>query len=365
MGSLFVGLMSGTSLDGADAALVDFAGGPSRIRTLSTAQVPFSDSLRGRLAALCGPGPDGLDEAGACNLELAEVYARAVHACLESAAVRPPAVTAIGCHGQTVRHRPERGFTLQLGDPARLAEKTGIDVVADFRRRDMAAGGQGAPLVPAFHDLAFRHPDVARAIVNIGGIANVSLLAPGAPVIGFDCGPGNVLMDGWIARHRGSAFDEEGRWAATGKANAALLERLLDDPFFARRPPKSTGRELFNLDWLDRHSPEEMEAADVQATLLELTARSIGEAIDRHGPATREVYLCGGGARNPRLCDRIARIMAGRMVQPTDALGVPTGQVEPVAFAWLARKFFLREPLDLSGITGARHPCLLGALYPA
>jgi anhydro-N-acetylmuramic acid kinase len=355
--------MSGTSLDGTDATLVDFSAGPPA--ALASARIPFPESLRGRLAALCGPGPDGLDEAGACNVELADAYAQAVHACLDSAGIRPSMITAIGCHGQTVRHRPERGFTLQLGDPARLAERTGIDVVADFRRRDMAAGGQGAPLVPAFHDVVFRHPDVGRAVANIGGISNVSLLAPGQPVSGFDCGPGNVLMDAWIARHLGSAFDEEGRWAATGVVDAALLERLLDDPFFARHPPKSTGRELFNLDWLGRHLPGSVEAADVQATLLDLTARSIAQAIDRYGPATREVYLCGGGARNTRLSHRIGELAPGRRVLPTDVLGVPAGQVEPVAFAWLAHKFVLREPLDLSAITGARHPCLLGALYPA
>jgi len=363
VGSLFVGLMSGTSLDGADAVVVDFSGSPPRV--LASAEAPFNPALRARLARLCRPGSDGLDEAGACNAELADIYSNAVHEALARAGVAPSQVAAIGCHGQTVRHRPEQGFTLQLGDPARLAEHTGIDVVADFRRRDMAAGGQGAPLVPAFHDVVFRHEGIARAVVNIGGISNISRLAPGRDVSGFDCGPGNVLMDAWVSGHRGLAFDADGRWAASGNVNAALLERLLAEPYFAMPPPKSTGRELFNLDWLKPLLAQGAAAEDVQATLLELTARSIADAIDRHAPETREIYLCGGGARNGRLRARIGELAGGRMVSLTDALGVPTGQVEPAAFAWLALKFTRREALDLGAITGARHPCVLGALYPA
>jgi anhydro-N-acetylmuramic acid kinase len=361
--SLFVGLMSGTSLDGADAVVVDFSGSPPRV--LASAETPFNPALRARLERLCSPGSDGLDDAGACNSELADIFADAVHEALAMARVTPSQVLAIGCHGQTVRHRPERGFTLQLGDPARLAERTGIDVVADFRRRDIAAGGQGAPLVPAFHDVVFRREGIARAIVNIGGISNVSRLAPGLGVSGFDCGPGNVLMDGWISSHRDQAFDDDGRWAASGRVNAALLDRLLAEPYFAAPPPKSTGRELFNLGWLKPRLAQGVSAEDVQATLLELTARSIADAIARHAPETREIYLCGGGARNGRLCARIGTLAGGRTVSLTDALGVPTGQVEPVAFAWLALKFTRREALDLGAITGARHACVLGALYPA
>lgn len=363
MGRYFVGLMSGTSLDGADAVLADFSGPTPRV--LSTSEMPFSTSLRTRLANLSRPGSDSLDEAGACNTELADLYADTVLAALDSAGVGPSAVSAIGCHGQTVRHRPERGYTLQLGDPARLAERTGIDVIADFRRRDIAAGGQGAPLVPVFHEHVFRHATLPRAIVNIGGISNVSSLVPGQPVSGFDCGPGNVLMDAWVSRHAGTSFDEGGRWAATGRANDELLDRLLSEPFFGLVPPKSTGRELFNLEWLERHLPGGVAAVDVQATLLELTARSIANAVDRFAPEATEVYLCGGGARNTRLRARIGELAAGRSVAMTDALGVPTGQVEPVAFAWFALKFTRREALDLAAITGARHPCLLGALYPA
>lgn len=355
--------MSGTSLDGADAALVDFEGPDPRV--LASSQVPIPGDLRSRLAGLCSPGRDGLDEAGACNSELADLYASAVHAALASAGIRPGQVTAIGCHGQTVRHRPERGFTLQLGDPARLAEQTGIDVIADFRRRDIAAGGQGAPLVPAFHDVVFRHPRIPRAIVNVGGISNVTLLAPGKPVAGFDCGPGNVLMDAWMSVHSGASFDDGGRWARSGQVSADLLGRLLGEPYFSLPPPKSTGRERFNLEWLRQHLTPGLAAGDVQATLLELTARSIVNAIDRHSPECREIYLCGGGARNAALLARIDELAGGRSVSVTDALGVPTGLVEPVAFAWLALKFTRREALDLGAITGARHPCLLGALYPA
>jgi anhydro-N-acetylmuramic acid kinase len=355
--------MSGTSLDGADAVLADFSSPVPRV--LAAAQAPFNPPLRARLERLCTPGSDGLDEAGACNAELADVYGCAVRDTLTMAGVTPSQISAVGCHGQTVRHRPQHGFTIQLGDPARLAETTGIDVVADFRRRDIAAGGQGAPLVPAFHDAVFRHERIARAIVNIGGISNLSRLAPGLGVSGFDCGPGNVLMDAWVREHRGLAFDDDGRWAATGTVNETLLDRLLAEPYFALPPPKSTGRELFNLDWLRPRLPEGAAAEDVQATLLELTARSIAEAIDRHAPETREVYLCGGGARNGRLRSRIGEHFGERTVSLTDGLGVPTGQVEPVAFAWLALKFTRRQALDLRAITGARHPCVLGALYPA
>jgi anhydro-N-acetylmuramic acid kinase len=360
---LFVGLMSGTSLDGADAALVDFAGESPRV--LATSHAPFTAVLRARLEGLCNPGEDGLDEAGACNVELADTYAEAVRDALSAAEMPNTRVTAIGCHGQTVRHRPDRGFTLQLGDPARLAERTRIDVIADFRRRDMAAGGQGAPLVPAFHEVVFRHGEAARAIVNIGGILNISRLAPGRPVSGFDCGPGNVLMDAWISGRAGPAYDDEGRWAATGRVNTDLLDRFLEEPFFALSPPKSTGRELFNMKWLEQHLAPDVPAEDVQATLLELTARSITDVIERHCPDTREIYLCGGGANNTRLRARIGELAKGRLVGLTDALGVPAGQVEAVAFAWLALKFTRREAIDLAAITGARHPCVLGALYPA
>jgi len=269
--SLFVGLMSGTSLDGADAALVDFS---SEVpRTLAFATVPFSNELREKILALSQPGKDSLELAGRVSLELADMYARAVEAVIAGGGVTHREVTAIGCHGQTVRHRPDLGFTIQLNDPARLAEHARIDVVADFRRRDMAAGGQGAPLVPAFHEAMFRHPRRSRVVVNIGGISNITWLAPGQRVLGYDCGPGNVLLDGWARRHLGRDYDEDGKWAARGRTDEALLARLLEEPFLKAAPPKSTGRELFRLEWLDEKLPASYQPADVQSTLTDFTAR--------------------------------------------------------------------------------------------
>lgn len=362
-GALFAGVMSGTSLDGADAALVDFSSPAPR--TLAFATVPFATELRRTLLALSSPGADGLDAAGAAGAELAQLYARAVLEAIAAAGKAPVEVTAIGCHGQTVRHRPERGFTIQLNDPARVAELTGIDVAADFRRRDIAAGGQGAPLVPAFHEAVFRKPGRSRAVVNIGGISNITWLPATGPTLGFDCGPGNVLMDEWIRQHQGVAYDLDGRWAASGSSNEALLERLLRDAFFDRQPPKSTGRELFSMAWLQQKLGGPLPPADVQATLAEFTAQAIVSALDRFCPATEELFLAGGGARNAFLVSRIQALARGRRVALTDELGVPTGQVEAVAFAWLAMKCVRREPIDLSAVTGARGPRVLGGLYPA
>jgi anhydro-N-acetylmuramic acid kinase len=354
--------MSGTSLDGADAALVEFSEGVAR--TLSFANVPYSPELRDRILELSAPGADGLDLAGSVSIELAGVYARAVENAIATGGATAKQVTAIGCHGQTVRHRPERGFTMQLNDSARLAELTGIDVVGDFRSRDMAAGGQGAPLAPAFHEAMFRHSSVSRAVVNIGGISNVTWIPVAGPVLGFDCGPGNVLLDGWARRHLGTAYDENGAWADRGRTDQGLLVKLLLEPFLHAQPPKSTGRELFNLDWLEARLEDRHDPADVQSTLADFTAKAIAGAFDRFCPRTDEIYLCGGGARNRSLVSRIAASIA-IPVAPTDALGVPTGQVETMAFAWLAMKCLRREPIDLRTITGARAPRILGAIYPA
>jgi anhydro-N-acetylmuramic acid kinase len=362
-GSLFAGVMSGTSLDGADAALVDFSSATPR--TLAFAGIAFPEALRATLLDLSRPGSDSLEVSGPACIELARLYAEVVREVLAAAGVDRSAVAAIGCHGQTVRHRPEQGFTIQLNDPARLAELIGIDVVADFRRRDMAAGGQGAPLVPAFHDAVFRDPSRSRAVVNIGGIGNVTWLPVAGKTQGFDCGPGNVLLDAWAQRHRGVRFDEDGKWASTGRSDAALLASLLEEPYLAESPPKSTGRELFHLEWLEARLPSEYRAADVQATLADFTAQSIVAAIDRFCPGTEEIYLAGGGARNAFLVSRIASIANGRPVALTDMLGVPTGHVESMAFAWLAMKCVRREPVDLSAATGARGPRILGAIYPA
>lgn len=355
--------MSGTSLDGADAVLADFSGQPPRC--IAASSVPFPADLRADLLALSVPGNDGIDAAGACAVRLAGLYAHAVSQVLERSGVSASRVEVVGCHGQTVRHRPELGYTVQLNNAALLAERSGIDVVADFRSRDVAAGGQGAPLVPVFHDQLFRDESRHRVIVNIGGIANVSSLKPGQPFAGFDCGPGNVLMDAWARRHQGVEFDEGGRWASEGRRDEALLARLMSEPYFATPPPKSTGRELFGEGWLSARLGKGIAPADVQATLLEFTAASIVHAIDHFcGPAD-EIYLCGGGARNGRLAARIAELASPRQVMPTDALGVPTGHVEAMAFAWLALKCVRREPVDLATVTGAAHPCILGAIYPA
>jgi anhydro-N-acetylmuramic acid kinase len=361
--NLFVGLMSGTSLDGADAALVDFS--PGAPRTLAFAAVPFPPDLRDRIMALSEPGNDSLDLAAEVSMELAELYARAVEDVIRGGGQARERIAAVGCHGQTVRHRPDRGFTIQLNDPARLAELTGLDVVADFRRRDMAAGGQGAPLVPAFHEAVFRDPGRTRVVVNIGGISNVTWLPAKGPTLGFDCGPGNVLLDGWARKHIGALFDEDGRWAAAGRTDARLLARLMDEPFLALEPPKSTGRELFRLAWLQERLPADYRTVDVQSTLTDFTAHSIVRAIDRFCPGTSEIYLSGGGARNVSLVSRIKALAQGRTVETTDALGVPTAHVESMAFAWLAMKCLRREPIDLTAITGARKPRILGALYPA
>ena len=356
--------MSGTSLDGADAVLVDFAA--SHPRTLAFATVAYPEALRERLMALSQPGSDSLDLAGEASLAVADLYAQAVDAVIRDARIDRAAVAGVGVHGQTVRHRPAQGFTIQLNDPARVAEHCGIDVVADFRRRDMAAGGQGAPLVPAFHEAVFRDARRSRAVVNIGGIGNVTWLPPGAPTVGFDCGPGNVLLDGWAQRHRGVPFDDEGRWASEGRVDDSLLARLMDEPFLHAAPPKSTGRELFRLEWLQPLLPrDDARPADVQATLAEFTARSIVDAIERHCPGTEEIYLAGGGARNGFLVGRIRALAGTRPVAPTDALGVPTQQVEAMAFAWLAMKCLAREPVGMAAVTGAKGPRILGAIYPA
>ena len=363
MPALYVGVMSGTSLDGADAVVVDFSAAAPR--TLAFASIDYPQALRDRLMALSHDGSDSLEAAGRASVELADLYARVVDDVLRKAGVSRSQVKGVGVHGQTVRHRPAECFTIQLNDPARVAERCGIDIVADFRRRDMAAGGEGAPLVPAFHDAVFRDGPRARAIVNIGGIGNVTWLAPGRPTIGFDCGPGNVLMDAWAGRHLRARFDEGGRWAASGRVDTDFLSRLLSEPYLREPPPKSTGRELFHAAWLEPLLPKSARPEEIQATLAEFTARTIVDAIDRFCPGTEEIYLAGGGARNGHLVSRIGELAKDRPVAPTDVLGVPTQHVESVAFAWLAMKCLAREPIDMTAVTGAKGPRILGAIYPA
>ncbi len=354
--------MSGTSLDGVDVALVDLTASPSLIASHFQ---PYSPDLVETLLELHAPGADELHRAQLAANQLAGDYAGAIRALLQQAAVEAQRVRAIGCHGQTVRHRPELGYTLQLNNGALLAELSGITVVCDFRSRDIAAGGQGAPLVPAFHDRIFRHPSLHRAILNIGGIANLTNLAPDQPTTGFDTGPGNLLMNAWIARHRGIAYDADGAWANSGKIIPDLLQALLDAPYFASPPPKSTGRDLFNLEWLENHLNGEESPADVQATLLALTANSIAAAVYRDCPGTEEIYVCGGGAHNAALMARLRAALPASRIRQTDVLGIPADWMEAVAFAWLAQQRLHLRPANLPAVTGARHPCVLGSIYPA
>lgn len=377
-GELYVGLMSGTSLDGVDGVLSQVTD-DGQWQTLAHAHLPFPPSLRQALLDLNMPGSDELHQAALASQALAVLYAKVVQAVCEQAQVLPAEVRAIGAHGQTVRHRPELGYTLQLNQPALLAELTGIDVVADFRTRDVAAGGQGAPLVPAFHEAIFASPDHTVVVLNIGGMANLSILRPGQGPLGFDCGPGNALLDMWCGWQTGQAYDADGAWGAGGQVREDWLAEALTDPFFALPPPKSTGRDLFNADWLARwlaphgvvsgpsaSAPTDPAVArDVQATLCELTAHSATQAVRDHAPDAAEVVVCGGGALNGDLMRRLAEQLPGVQVSHSGEHGLDAMQVEAAAFAWLAWAHVHRVPGNLPAVTGARGPRVLGALYPA
>lgn len=371
MSELFIGLMSGTSLDGVDGVLADFSQG--RMRVLQHYSSPLPAPLRAELLALNTPSDNELHRAALAGNALVQVYAEVVTNLLHASQISRTAVRAIGVHGQTVRHRPQEfdgtGYTVQLNQPALLAELCGIDVVADFRSRDVAAGGQGAPLVPPFHQAFFGQADRALAVLNIGGISNITVLDPAADalVLGFDCGPGNALMDGWTLTHTGQAFDNAGHWAAGGQVHTALLARLLNEPFFAKTPPKSTGRDLFNAAWLaDCLSGfAGLSPQDVQATLTELTAQSCAEALRGAAPHCDTLVVCGGGAFNTHLMARLAHHLPGCTVESSDAWGLPPLQVEASAFAWLARQNCLRQTASLPKVTGAKGARILGAIYPA
>jgi anhydro-N-acetylmuramic acid kinase len=354
--------MSGTSLDGVDAVLAIARSG--QLRLVASVHVAYPERLRRSLLALQQNDGNELHRSALLANELADTYAVAVRRLLGRAAVAARSVAAIGCHGQTVRHRPREGYTLQLVNGAQLAERSGITVVCDFRSRDIAAGGEGAPLVPAFHHAMFRHRRRNRAVVNVGGIANVTCLPATGKVTGFDCGPGNCLLDAWIQTSRRKLYDAGGAWAASGRVVPRLLARFLAHPFLQRRPPKSTGRGEFNLRWLRRLLSGNERAADVQATLLELTALSIARAVRRNCVSAREVFVCGGGARNRALLARLSELLPGRRVATTAALGIEPEHVEALAFAWLARQALRGEPGNLPAVTGARGPRVLGAIYP-
>lgn len=358
---LYIGLMSGTSLDGVDAVLFDGHA------VLGHVHASFPHPLRDELLALNTPGTNELHRAALAANAVARAYADVVAQLREATGTPRERITALGAHGQTVRHRPGglEGYTTQLLNGALLAEQTGIDVVCDLRSRDIAAGGQGAPLVPAFHRAFFGTAGHDVAVLNLGGIANLSLLFAAGRTGGFDTGPANCLMDGWIARHRGAAFDADGAWAATGRVQPELLAALLAEPWFALPPPKSTGRDLFHLAWLDARLSSGLAAEDVQATLLELTARSIVDALRAQMPKVAKLIACGGGALNGRLLQRLGELLPGVAIETSAAHGLPVDQVEAAAFAWLAQRFVERQPGNLPAVTGAAGPRLLGALYPA
>ena len=368
MAELYIGLMSGTSMDGVDGVVAHCSA--THTRVMAHVHHPFPTALADELLALNRAGTDELHRAALAANTLVRIYAQVVHHLLRQGGLTPQDITAIGAHGQTVRHRPGEfdatGYTLQLNNPALLAELTGIDVIADFRSRDVAAGGQGAPLVPAFHQAVFAQLGSTVAVLNIGGIANLSVLRD-TQVLGFDCGPGNALMDAWCQQHTGQAFDAEGQWAASGQVQEVLLHMLRQAPYFAAPPPKSTGRDLFNPAWLQTqlaHAPT-ATPVDIQATLAELTACTCAADVLRHAADSTQLIVCGGGALNTHLMQRLQAHLPLQRVLSSLSLGLPPLQVEAAAFAWLARKTVQRETASLESVTGARGARVLGAIYPA
>jgi anhydro-N-acetylmuramic acid kinase len=365
--SLYVGTISGTSIDGLDLALVD--AGAARPQIVAGATQPFDATLHACLTAAATGRDDGVDSVARADHLLGKFIGHAVNAFLVHHGIARDRVAAIGSHGQTIRHRPDGAtpFTCQIGDPTLIAEITGITTVADFRRRDMAAGGQGAPLVPPFHAALFRMTQAVTVVVNIGGIGNITVLPadPAQPITGFDTGPGNGLLDAWCARHRGLPFDDAGQWAATGRVDVALLERMLTDAYFVRSPPKSTGKEYFHLDWLERQLAADpaLPPADVQATLAELTACTIARGIVRWGSDRGRVIVCGGGRLNADLMARLESALAQHSVMPSEAAGVAGDWIEAAAFAWLAALTLENRAGNEPAVTGAAGARVLGAIY--
>ncbi|TFW31250.1 anhydro-N-acetylmuramic acid kinase [Duganella callida] len=362
--TLYIGLMSGTSLDGVDGALAQFDG--DQITTIASAYIAFPPTLRAELMALQAAGDNEIEREALAANQLAQHYAQCVAELLRESGRAPEDIRAVAVHGQTIRHRPELGFTRQTNNPALLAELCGIDVIADFRSRDVAAGGQGAPLVPAFHAALFGKAGQPRVVANIGGIANISVLSDDG-VTGFDTGPGNVLLDGWIGRHRRQEYDADGAWSASGKLIPELLLELLQEPYLALPAPKSTGRDLFHLDWLDGHlqAYSHLAPQDVQRTLVQYTAVTLADAIRQHGAGADAVYVCGGGAYNSVLMDALAAELGKQvLVASTQALGVAPNRVEALAFAWLGYRHSERLAGNLPAVTGAQGDRILGALYP-
>lgn len=365
MTQLFIGLMSGTSIDSIDAVLVDFSFKP--LKLIAAHKEKISSELKRRVLDLCVPAADEINRLGSLDVEMGELFARACLNLLKKACITPNKITAIGSHGQTIRHAPlgKYPFTLQIGDPNIIAYLTGITTVADFRRRDLAADGQGAPLTPAFHQYIFHDSQHDVAIVNIGGMANITVLprAKNAPIIGFDIGPGNVLLDAWIKKQRNLDYDRDGKWSSSGAVNRTLLHKLLRDPYFKLKPPKSTGREYFNLKWLRKHLKTRIKPQDVQATLLELTALTITDAVNLYAKKSQQIFICGGGAYNKYLFKRLQKLNFSRQVLSTRALGVDPILVESIAFAWFAKQSLARRPIDLTSVTGAKKSVILGGIY--
>lgn len=361
---LYIGIMSGTSLDGFDICLADIE---QQCALIASHYVPMPDELKQNLLSLCSSGPDEINRSALAEQEWARLAAKGVTQLLVNTNTQAKNIRAIGSHGQTIRHEPAQRYTVQIGSPALLAELTGICVVSDFRQRDIAAGGQGAPLVPAFHEVLFQKYDKPSAIVNIGGFSNATLLAEQQDTKGFDCGPGNVLMDAWIQHIKNIAFDKDGAWAASGTVNKSLLEDMLLEPFFATTGPKSTGRELFNLTWLlsllARHG--NIAEQDVQATLCEFTAQTIAESVTLAQADTQAVWVCGGGAHNKNLLNRLSRLMPNCTVASTDSIGASADWMEALAFAWLAHCCLEGIASNRPAVTGANGLRILGAIYPA
>ena len=362
----YIGVMSGTSLDGVDVVLA--AIDDRMVAQQASLSWPIPVSLKEAILAICQGQQLTLSQLGQLDSRLGKLFADAVLALLKQENLRPQEIVAIGCHGQTVWHEPlgDAPHTLQIGDNNQIVARTGITVVGDFRRRDIALGGQGAPLVPAFHQALLAHPVERRMVLNIGGIANLSLLFPGQPVRGYDTGPGNMLMDAWIWRQKGQPYDKDARWAKAGNVIRPLLQQMLSDPWFARPSPKSTGREYFNYGWLERllaHFPG-LSGSDVQATLAELTAVSIAEQVLLSGGCER-LMICGGGGRNPLVMARLAGLLPGIEVGTTDEAGISGDDMEALAFAWLAWRTIAGLPGNLPSVTGASQPSVLGAIFPA
>ena len=363
---LYIGLMSGTSMDAIDTALVDIE--PGSLALVEYEQFPLPEEIRTGVRQLSGSS--SLDAVTHMDAVLGRLFAEAVNAIIKQSGISGAQIRAVGSHGQTILHHPESSppRTLQIGDASIIAYRTGITTVADFRRMDLAAGGQGAPLAPALHAQYFRSDSADRIILNIGGIANITLLPSSIQreVSGFDTGPGNGLMDDWNRRHNNTNMDRDGKWAASGEVNQSLLDELLSDPYFSQAPPKSTGRDYFNLEWLDEmlnRSTPSLSAVDVHATLVQLTACNISDAINNHAPSTREIYVCGGGIHNPILMKALASRMPENTIASTESLGVDPDGVEAVTFAWLAHCRMEGIPGNLPSVTGAREPVILGAIY--